>query len=108
MGFARVGEQDPGAAGISDNADPRAARNRLYIDSLYEFLFTGAGKLAATALAFVVDTLWIDGVVNNVGRGMTLMSAGVRRVQTGYVRTYALGILAGGIVLLGLFVGRTH
>jgi len=86
----------------------RAARNRLYVDSLYEFLFTGAGKLGATALAFVVDTLWIDGVVNNVGRGMTLLSATTRRVQTGYVRTYALGVLAGGVVLLGLLVGRTH
>jgi NADH-quinone oxidoreductase subunit L len=86
----------------------RAARNRLYIDSFYEFLFTGAGKLAATALAFVVDTLWIDGIVNNVGRGMGLLSAGVRRVQTGYVRTYALGVLAGGIVLMGLLIGRTH
>ena len=86
----------------------RAARNRLYIDSFYEFLFTGAGKLVATALAFVVDTIWIDGVVNNVGRGMALLSAGVRRVQTGYVRTYALGVLAGGVVLMGLLVGRTH
>jgi NADH-quinone oxidoreductase subunit L len=86
----------------------RAARNRLYIDSFYEFLFTGFGKLVATALAFVVDTLWIDGVVNNVGRGMGLLSAGVRRIQTGYVRTYALGVLAGGVVLMGLLVGRTH
>ena len=86
----------------------RAARNRLYIDSFYEFLFTGVGKLVATALAFVVDTLWIDGVVNNVGRGIALLSAGVRRVQTGYVRTYALGVLAGGVVLIGLLVGRTH
>src|SRR5207249_1278527 len=86
----------------------RAARNRLYVDSFYEFLFTGAGRLAATALAFVVDQLWIDGIVNNVGRGMALLSGTVRRVQTGYVRTYALGILAGGVVLLGLLVGRTH
>jgi NADH-quinone oxidoreductase subunit L len=86
----------------------RAARNRLYIDSFYEFLFTGFGKLVATALAFVVDTLWIDGVVNNVGRGMALLSAGVRRIQTGYVRSYAMGVLAGGVVLLGLLVGRTH
>jgi len=86
----------------------RAARNRLYIDSAYEFLFTGVGKLAATALAFVVDTVWIDGVVNNVGRGMALLSAQVRRVQTGFVRTYALGVLAGGVLVVGLLVGRTH
>jgi NADH-quinone oxidoreductase subunit L len=86
----------------------RAARNRLYVDSFYEFLFTGVGKVVATALAFVVDTVWIDGIVNNVGRLMALLSAQVRRVQTGYVRTYALAVLAGGVTLVGLLVGRTH
>ena len=86
----------------------RAARNRLYIDSFYEFVFTGVGRLVATALAFVVDARVIDGIVNNVGRGMATLSAGVRRVQTGYVRTYALGVLAGGILLLALLIGRTH
>ena len=86
----------------------RAARNRLYIDSFYEFLFTGVGKVVATALAFVVDTVWIDGIVNNVGRLMALLSAQVRRVQTGYVRTYALAVLGGGVMIIGLLVGRTH
>ena len=86
----------------------RAGRNRLYIDSLYEFIFAGVGKLGATALAYVVDAKWIDGAVNNVGRGMALLSAGVRRVQTGLVRTYALGVLAGTVVLVGLLVGRSR
>jgi len=86
----------------------RAARNRLYIDSFYEFLFTSVGKLVAVTLAFVVDAKWIDGVVNNVGRGMTLLSGTVRKVQTGLVRTYALGVLAGTVVLIGLLVGRTR
>jgi NADH-quinone oxidoreductase subunit L len=85
----------------------RVARNRLYIDSAYEFIFTGVGKLGATALAYVVDAKWIDGVVNNVGRGMALLSAGVRRLQTGLVRTYALAVLAGTVLLIGLLVGRT-
>jgi hypothetical protein len=39
---------------------------------------------------------------------MALLSAQVRRVQTGYVRTYALAVLAGGVTLIGLLVGRTH
>ncbi|MFY9587436.1 MAG: NADH-quinone oxidoreductase subunit L, partial [Actinomycetota bacterium] len=56
----------------------RAARNRLYIDAAYEFVFTGIGRLGATALAFVVDQKWIDGVVNNVGRGMGLLAAATR------------------------------
>ncbi len=86
----------------------RAARNRLYIDSFYEFLFTSAGKLVAATLAFVVDSRVIDGAVNNVGRGMAMLSGVVRRVQTGLVRTYALGVLAGGVVIVGLLLGRTR
>jgi NADH-quinone oxidoreductase subunit L len=86
----------------------RAARNRLYIDNAYEFLFTSLGRLGAAALAFVVDAKWIDGVVNNVGRGMALLSAGVRRVQTGLVRTYALAVLGGAVVMVGLLVERTR
>jgi NADH-quinone oxidoreductase subunit L len=70
-------------------------------------LFTSAGKLVAVTLAFVVDAKWIDGAVNNVGRGMTLLSGTVRRAQTGLVRTYALGVLAGTVLLIGLLVGRT-
>jgi NADH-quinone oxidoreductase subunit L len=86
----------------------RAARNRLYIDAFYEFLFTSAGRLGAAALAFVVDARWIDGIVNNVGRSMALLAAGARRVQTGFARTYALAVLAGGVLLIGLLVGRTR
>ncbi|MGH2783890.1 MAG: NADH-quinone oxidoreductase subunit L [Actinomycetota bacterium] len=86
----------------------RAARNRLYIDSFYEFIFTGVGKVFAATLAYVVDAKWIDGAVNNIGRGMALLSGGVRRLQTGLVRTYALGVLAGAVVLVGLLVGRTR
>ncbi|HJR19724.1 MAG TPA: NADH-quinone oxidoreductase subunit L [Actinomycetota bacterium] len=86
----------------------RAARNRLYVDSLYEFIFTGVGKVVAATLAYVVDAKWIDGAVNNIGRGMALLSGGVRRLQTGFVRTYALGVLAGAVVLVGLLVGRTR
>ncbi len=85
----------------------RAARNRLYIDTAYEFVFTSAGRLGAAALAFVVDARWIDGIVNNVGRGMGMLAAATRRVQTGFVRTYALGVLAGAVLVIGLLVGRT-
>jgi NADH-quinone oxidoreductase subunit L len=86
----------------------RAARNRFYIDAVYEFLFTSLGRLAAAALAFVVDARWVDGVVNGVGRAVAGLAAGARRLQTGLVRSYALGVLAGGILVLGLLIGRTR
>ena len=42
----------------------------------------------------------IDGAVNGVGRAVRWMSAGLRRVQTGYVRTYAITLLLGVVVVI--------
>ena len=84
----------------------RALRNKFFVDDVYQFLFTSVGMLVATALAFVVDTTWIDGVVNGFGTVTTKVAAVGRRVQTGLVRSYALGILGGGVLLLAFFVAR--
>jgi NADH-quinone oxidoreductase subunit L len=84
----------------------RALRNKFFVDDVYQFLFTSLGRLGATALAFVVDAKFVDGVVNNVGTVTTRVAAVGRRVQTGFVRSYALGILGGGVILLAFFIGR--
>jgi NADH-quinone oxidoreductase subunit L len=84
----------------------RAARNKFFVDDVYQFLFTSLGKLAASALAFVVDAKWIDGVVNGFGTVTSRLAASGRKLQTGFVRNYALGILGGGVLLLAFWVGR--
>jgi NADH-quinone oxidoreductase subunit L len=84
----------------------RALRNKFFVDDVYQFLFTSVGMLAATALAFVVDAKVIDGAVNELGTVTTKVAAAGRRLQTGYVRSYALGILGGGVLLLAFFVAR--
>ena len=84
----------------------RALRNKFFVDDVYQFLFTSVGMLVATALAFVVDAAWIDGIVNGFGTVTTKVAAVGRRVQTGLVRSYALGILGGGVLLLAFFVAR--
>jgi hypothetical protein len=38
---------------------------------------------------------------------MGMLAAATRRVQTGFVRNYALAVLAGAVLLIGLLVGRT-
>ncbi|HYD08652.1 MAG TPA: NADH-quinone oxidoreductase subunit L, partial [Acidimicrobiales bacterium] len=66
----------------------------------------GPLRAGATFAADVVDKRGIDGAVNGVA---TLVRAGgsrLRLVQTGYVRTYALGIAAGAVALLAWFVSR--
>jgi len=84
----------------------RAVRNKLFVDEVYQFLFTSLGKLGATALAFVVDTRWIDGVVNGAGNVTAKVATIGRRAQSGLVRSYALGVLLGAVGLLAYLVGR--
>ncbi|MGZ4144118.1 MAG: NADH-quinone oxidoreductase subunit L, partial [Actinomycetota bacterium] len=83
----------------------RAVRNKFFVDDVYQFLFTSLGRLGASALAFVVDAKFIDGIVNGFGTVTSRVAAVGRRVQTGFVRSYALGILGGTVILLGFFIG---
>ena len=48
----------------------------------------------------------VDGAVNGVGSLVQLASTQLRKVQTGYVRNYALGIAVGAFVLVGLLLTR--
>jgi NADH-quinone oxidoreductase subunit L len=53
-----------------------------------------------TLLSQPVDLGLIDGAVNGVGALTRLISGRLRRVQTGYVRTYAITILFGVVVVI--------
>jgi NADH-quinone oxidoreductase subunit L len=79
-----------------------AARSGFGFDAAYQFVFTSAGRLGAAALA-AFDRTVIDGAVNWVGRIITMLSAGTRKLQTGYVRSYAVGLL-GGAVFIGAYL----
>ena len=50
----------------------------------------------------------IDGAVNGLASLFSSGANGLRRLQTGLVRNYALGIAAGAVVLLVLFVARVN
>ena len=47
-----------------------------------------------------IDRDVIDGAVNGIGRGMRDAGGGLRRIQTGLVRNYALAIMIGMAALL--------
>jgi NADH-quinone oxidoreductase subunit L len=55
----------------------------------------------------VFDRRVIDGAVNGVGEVVGLASRVGRRVQTGFVRTYAVGILLGAVGILWFLVARS-
>ena len=56
--------------------------------------------------ATVIDTKVIDGAVNGVAGLTRLVGRGLRRVQTGYVRQYALGVVLGLVALLAWMASR--
>ena len=77
------------------------ARQKFYVDELYEFFTVHVGGALARGLARV-DAGGVDGIVNGAA-GITRSIAGqARRTQSGYVRSYALGIVAGTFFLVAL------
>jgi NADH-quinone oxidoreductase subunit L len=98
-----------------DGADPTVERlggygrvlERAYaLDEGVSALVAGPGSAAAEALAERVDRGVIDGAVDGVGALFTRLAQGLRRVQTGYVRNYALAIVAGAVLVLVWFATR--
>jgi NADH-quinone oxidoreductase subunit L len=75
-----------------------------YVDDVYATAVAAPGRAGSAFLAYVVDVGVIDRTVNAVGRLFQWLAGVGRRVQTGFVRTYALAFLLGAVVLL-VYVG---
>ena len=77
----------------------RAARADLYGDALNESLLMRPGDQFVTGLVSF-DDHGVDGVVNGTGAAFGGMSSTFRRVQTGFVRSYALSVLGGAVLVV--------
>jgi NADH-quinone oxidoreductase subunit L len=76
-----------------------AARANLYGDALNETVFEKPGIYLTRALVFF-DNKILDGAVNGLAAGVGGSSGRMRRAQTGFVRTYALSILGGAVLVI--------
>ena len=77
-----------------------AARNNLYFDALNESVLMRPGQYLTRALVYV-DNRGIDGAVGAVAAAVGGGSGRLRRVQTGFVRSYALSMFGGAAVVVG-------
>ena len=77
----------------------RITRRDLLQDDANEFLFMRPGQ-KLTQLLVKSDESVIDGAVRAVGSSALGSARGMRKLQTGYVRNYALLILIGALVAL--------
>jgi NADH-quinone oxidoreductase subunit L len=84
----------------------RAARKALYADTINESLFMRPGQWLTRALVFF-DNRGVDGAVNGLAATLGGSSSRLGRTQTGFVRTYALGMLGGAVLVAGALLAVT-
>jgi NADH-quinone oxidoreductase subunit L len=77
----------------------RAARRDLYQDAVNESLFMRPGQYLTRSLVFF-DNRVIDGAVNGLAALIGGTSGRFRRLQTGFVRSYALTMLGGAVLVV--------
>ncbi|AUG79235.1 NADH-quinone oxidoreductase subunit L [Kitasatospora sp. MMS16-BH015] len=77
----------------------RAARRDLLQDDINHAVLVRPGSALAAALVYF-DSRGLDGFVNGLAAAIGGVSGRLRRIQTGYVRSYALSMLGGTVVLV--------
>ncbi len=82
--------------------------NLWYIDNAFTRIALGWCGAVAGFTWQIVDKGLIDGIVNFVATLTGFFSEVFRRAQTGFVRNYALVMLAGVVAIVGSFLLRAH
>jgi len=84
----------------------RAARADLYGDAVNEAAFMRPGQYLTRSLVFV-DNRGVDGTVNGLSALIGGSSGRLRRLQTGFVRSYALAMLGGALFIVLTLLAMT-
>ena len=84
----------------------RAARADLYANAINESLIARPGIWLSRALVYL-DNRGVDGAVNGTAALLGGASGRARRTQTGFVRSYALTMLGGSLVLVAALLAVT-
>ena len=83
-----------------------AARRNLYADAFNEAVFEMPGKYLTRALVYL-DNRGVDGLVNGLAATVGGGSGRLRRLQTGFVRSYAMSILGGALLVIAAMLAVT-
>ena len=104
----RRGLPDPERDPIDARLGPLAQvlHHGWYVDEAISSAVDGPIRRAATWIADVVDNRIVDGAVNGIGTVFWRAGGGLRRLQTGYVRNYAAGVLLGAVALVLFIAAR--
>ncbi len=86
--------------------EPRVLLMAWFVDWSYDRFVARPGAAISAFASSVVDARVIDGAVEGVARLFRSTGERLRRVQSGYVRTYALTIVGGVVVIVAYLVTR--
>jgi NADH-quinone oxidoreductase subunit L len=79
--------------------------NKYYVDEVYDAVIVWpVVRMSREFLWKFMDVVMIDGAVNGTGNLIRGSAKALRHMQTGYVRTYAVWILLGGVLVVVWFL----
>jgi NADH-quinone oxidoreductase subunit L len=84
----------------------RVLLGKYFVDDLYNYVIVTPIKRASEWLWAEVDVGLVDGTVNQAGAFVRRDSAWLSRIQSGFVRNYALSIFLGAVVVIGYLIIR--
>ncbi|HEX6302861.1 MAG TPA: hypothetical protein VFZ76_01635, partial [Anaerolineales bacterium] len=79
---------------------------RFWHDWFHDSVIAAGYRGLSRVLARPIDLGIIDGAANGLARFIAWTSSNLRRAQTGYVRSYALVVFIGVVVMLGYLILR--
>jgi NADH-quinone oxidoreductase subunit L len=100
IAWAMYGRRPVAAVAPAGRFPVVAARKDLYGDAFNESVLMRPGQWL-TRLSVYFDNRGVDGLVNTLAATVGGTSGRIRRVQTGFVRTYALSMFLGAALLVG-------
>jgi len=80
--------------------------NKYYMDEIYDATVVEPIKNGSDFLWHGVDENIIDGAVNGSATTVGWLSSHLRKLETGFVQSYALAILIGAVLVTGYLIGR--
>jgi NADH-quinone oxidoreductase subunit L len=79
---------------------------RFWHNWFHDIVIARSFQWLTRALSVQVDLGFIDAIANWLGRATQALAGGMRRLQSGYVRTYALSVFIGVVIILGYLIIR--
>ncbi|MEW8978837.1 MAG: NADH-quinone oxidoreductase subunit L [Symbiobacterium sp.] len=83
---------------------PGILYNMFYVDTLYDYAFVRPARAVAEFVGDLFDPKAVDGIVNGLGVLARELGGRLRRWQNGLVRSYALTVFCGVVLVVAYYV----